>query len=343
MIFGEFEQLDHGAAAGQTGTGLGLAIVRRLARLMGGEVQAESRLGEGATFASRCSRAAADAPDARILHWPGQHILLVSPAPFAVRFLAETIRTTGAAVRSPARPRPRGQSLAGAPGHGGADRSCAWRCAGKGVGRGRCGARHLQLPHPAIASCPPAVRIAAGGGFSGFLIKPVRTRSLYERLGNGLQPGPSVAGEPAALAATLMHQPGAGLTVLVAEDNEINALLATRTLERFGCTAIWARWARSLEAGRGQLCRHRAALGARAARCTHAQDDGARLCPCRACAGATVRPRRHAAAGGCHGQCLRHGPGCRLRRRMDDCLAKPLEREALLRWLERLSQRRPAV
>ena len=78
-------------------------------------------------------------------------------------------------------------------------------------------------------------------GFSGFLIKPMRTRSLYERLGNGLQPGPSVAGEPAALAATLMHQPGAGLTVLVAEDNEINALLATRTLERFGCTAIWAR------------------------------------------------------------------------------------------------------
>jgi CheY-like chemotaxis protein len=96
-------------------------------------------------------------------------------------------------------------------------------------------------------------------GFSGFLIKPVRTRSLYERLGNGLQPGPSAAGEPAALAATLMHQPGAGLTVLVAEDNEINALLATRTLERFGCTAIWARRARSLEAGRGQLCRHRAA------------------------------------------------------------------------------------
>ena len=136
-----------------------------------------------------------------------------------------------------------------------------------------------------------------------------------------------------------MRQPGAGLTVLVAEDNEINALLATRTLERFGCTAIWAR------DGREALKRVEASFAgtapplalalldvrmpkmtgldcARAVRALERRLSRAATLPLVAVtANVSAADRASAFAAG-----------------MDDCLAKPLEREALLRWLERLSQ-----
>jgi hypothetical protein len=49
-VFEEFEQVDTGGARARGGTGLGLAIARRLARLMGGDLRAESELGVGSTF-----------------------------------------------------------------------------------------------------------------------------------------------------------------------------------------------------------------------------------------------------------------------------------------------------
>ncbi len=50
QIFDPFTQADTGYTRSREGTGLGLAISRRLARLMDGDLTAESRLGEGSTF-----------------------------------------------------------------------------------------------------------------------------------------------------------------------------------------------------------------------------------------------------------------------------------------------------
>jgi len=87
-----------------------------------------------------------------------------------------------------------------------------------------------------IALVTPATRseLAALGeaGFTGYLIKPVRASSLAARF------AASEAFDPAGaigLAGTPdQARPDAGLLILVAEDNEINALLARALLAKLG-------------------------------------------------------------------------------------------------------------
>ncbi len=74
----------------------------------------------------------------------------------------------------------------------------------------------------------------AEAGFDGYLVKPVRPRSLFARLGEAA-PAEARSGAPSVSENAAAAE---RLTVLLAEDNPINALLARKLLEKAGVEVI---------------------------------------------------------------------------------------------------------
>lgn len=338
-IFEEFEQGDSSATRRHEGTGLGLAIVRRLARLMGGEVTVESEPGQGARFCVTLPLPVPpDAITATLPVWAGKRALIVSDGHFGGSFLAETIMATEAAAVLTASPDEARALLGQSPGFDAVLVDLTLGADARGLAAAAIAANvaeRLVMLSPSERRTLIAPRES---GFSGFLIKPIRARSLYERL----SPKRVSSDLPGSLHRPLPAQKDRApprLTVLVAEDNDINALLATRTLERLGCAALWARDGRealamveaSLAGTRGPLdlvlldIRMPELDGlatARAIRALERGHPGSPLPLIAVTANAAASDRAAALAAG-----------------MDDCLAKPLERAALEDWLDRVEKR----
>ncbi|CAN7618113.1 response regulator [Bosea sp. LjRoot237] len=342
-IFEEFEQGGLTGHREQAGTGLGLAIARRLARAMGGDVEANNREGGGALFRLSVPLRVDETtgPPTALPDWQGRHILVASSAPFSAAHIAASIEWTGAQVRRAA---DHTQALAALTGDSILSAVLVDSNLPGGEVAGVAAAARRAGVADVVIMLAPAERRSFGSpyaaGFSGFLVKPVRARSLQVRL-DPVERSQTVAA--AAPAADPSIQPsGAGLRVLVAEDNEINALLLTRTLERLGCTAVWARdggeAVRLVEAAFGEAgqgfdlvlldIRMPVQDGLAVARRIRAVEAGlgtARLPILAVTANTAEEDRQQALAAG-----------------MDDCLAKPLSREQLRGWIDHISRLRTA-
>jgi len=88
-------------------------------------------------------------------------------------------------------------------------------------------------------------------GFTGYLVKPVRAASLAARLVGGEDGFEHARGEADDTAAAQTGGTNGGLAILVAEDNEINALLAQALLKRLGhCPTVVSSGAAAVDGNR---------------------------------------------------------------------------------------------
>jgi len=104
--------------------------------------------------------------------------------------------------------------------------------------------RHASLR---ILMMTPAMRheITPSEAFTGYLVKPLRAASLAARLSAPPEvTSPALGGDTLPVGTEEIEAPGdqptKGLSILVAEDNEINALLMRSLLTRLGHHAVIA-------------------------------------------------------------------------------------------------------
>lgn len=231
-LFQPFTQADNSRTRRHGGTGLGLSISRRLAELLGGTLHAESEQGLGSTFTFELPAMVCPAPPKR--RAPSSPTRIIG-----LRVMVVDDNATNREVLVRQLSAWRAEPIAFATGQAALD------YLGRG-GEADVGLLDMQMPgddglqlaQKIGRSCPslPLILLSSLGSrvespfVYDVLHKPVKQSELFDLVcaaADGV-PGLGMV-TPTSLPAVL---DGRGLAVLLAEDNEVNAMVATLMLER---------------------------------------------------------------------------------------------------------------
>jgi PAS domain S-box-containing protein len=239
-IFREFEQADERTVRNYGGTGLGLSISERIVKRMGGRITLDSAPGRGSTFEVCIPlTAVASVPGERSGFIPPdlqcKPVMLVAPQAIEAALVARRLERWGAQTCTLSDVSVARALLPERPWHaiivdhdlGDVDL----------LGE----AARFHATHRIVMVTPAArreLRPADSSPFTGYLVKPLRAASLAARL---VMPvavdAPKLADDEIPdddIPEAIPPKPAAGLSILVAEDNEINALLMRSLLTRLG-------------------------------------------------------------------------------------------------------------
>jgi two-component system sensor histidine kinase/response regulator len=236
-LFQPFSQADESITRRYGGTGLGLSISRRLVELMGGQIWAESTENAGSTFQFTVWLESADAPERRDVPpaLRGAHLLVVDDLPSARLTLTEVLAGLGFHVTAVESAEAGADVL-----RRGEPRIAMvlldWHMPGIS------GSDALRMLRGSVRSPPPVLVVTASGrddvwaeaergGAEGLLMKPVSPSSLVDMMATaiGATTGPSgAAADP--MDTTRLR----GMRILLADDNEVNRMIATELLDAVG-------------------------------------------------------------------------------------------------------------
>ena len=248
-VFREFERAIAPEARQEAGTGLGLAIALRLARRMDGDILLDSQPGCGATF-TLAVRLKTTGPRGATTELPlaGRKVLLVSSQLVEREILTELLTAHGADVGHA----DAAEGLLEEAANGSHDGFDVVLFDGEEDPRA-AGDALSQLVRRSDHEIFGAVLTTAGGraevepfrrvGIERYLVRPIRPRSLLALLCEPLATDNSGHDRAMPARRTLVAVPRerARRRVLIAEDNEINALLAQKVLARLQCDSVLAR------------------------------------------------------------------------------------------------------